>query len=121
MSGLDAVGLIRKYIAVWNEPEAEARALAAVELWAPDGTVVNSRFEYRGHARVIEAVHRSYEHFVARGFRYRARPESAAHHQGVCVLWQMLDPEGTVDSCGTNFLLLNTAGEIRLDYQFVAA
>ena len=121
MSDLDAARLVGRYIAAWNEPQADRRALAAAELWAPDGTVVNSRFEYRGHARIIEAINRSYERFISAGFRYRARPESAAHHQGICVLWQMLDPQGTVDSIGTNFLLLNTAEEIELDYQFVEA
>jgi hypothetical protein len=28
----------KRYIAVWNEPDAEARRQAVAELWAEDGT-----------------------------------------------------------------------------------
>lgn len=121
MNDPDAVRLVERYIAAWNEPQPEPRAVAARALWAPDGAVINSRFEYRGHDRVVEAITRSYERFVAAGYRYRARPETTAHHRGVCVLWQMLDPQGAVDSFGANFLLLNQEARIRLDYQFVEA
>lgn len=119
MSGFNVARLVDGYIAAWNEPDAARREAAARELWAPDGAVINARFEYRGHDRVAEALSRSYERFIAAGYRYRARPEITAHHDGVCVLWQMLDPRGTVDSSGANFLLLTQEGRINLDYQFV--
>lgn len=121
MSDIDADGLVEQYIAAWNEPQPERRAVAAVQLWAPDGAVINSRFEYRGHARVIEAITRSYERFISAGYRYRAREQTSNHHCGVCILWQMLDPQGAADSFGANFLLLNQQGQIQLDYQFVEA
>lgn len=121
MSDLDATGLVERYMAAWNEPQPERRAVSAVELWAPDGAVINSRFEYRGHARVIQAITRSYERFISLGYRYRARDETSHHHDGLCILWQMLDPQGSVDSFGANFLLLNQQRQIQLDYQFVEA
>lgn len=115
----DLRGLIARYIDAWNEPDPARRADAAQELWAVDGAVINARQEYRGREAVIQAIARSYERFIASGFLYRTREGTSGHHDGLCVLWEMLDPEGSVDSLGANFLLLDQERRIRLDYQFV--
>ena len=54
--------------------------------------VINSLFEYRGHARVIEAITRSYQRFISVGYRHRARDETTCHHHGLCILWQCSTP-----------------------------
>jgi hypothetical protein len=115
----DLTSLLERYIGAWNEPDPGRRTDAARELWAADGAVINAGHEYRGHEAVVQAVARSYERFVAQGYRYRAREGTSAHHDGVCVLWEMLDPHGAIDSRGANFLLLAQDRRIRLDYQFV--
>jgi hypothetical protein len=81
--------------------------------------VINARQEYRGHEAVAQAIERSYQRFVARGYRYRTREGTSSHHDGVCVLWEMRDQQGSVDSLGANFLLLDPHHRIQRDYQFV--
>jgi hypothetical protein len=61
MTDFDLDDLAERYMATWNEPDSERRCEAVVELWAPDGAVVNARLEYRGLDAVYEAVTRSYE------------------------------------------------------------
>ena len=119
MSDFDHSALIERYIAAWNEPEPGRRGTAALQLWAPDGALVNARQEYRGHEAVQQAISRSYARFIAHGYRYRARSGSSNHHDGICVLWEMLDPSGGLTSSGVNFLLLDSERRIQLDYQFV--
>ena len=119
MSAFGLSELIDRYIAAWNEPERGRRDSEARQLWAPDGAVINSREEYRGHEALQQAISRSYERFIAQGYRYRARPGSSSHHDAVCVLWEMLDPSAAATSFGANFLLLDSERRIRLDYQFV--
>jgi SnoaL-like domain len=119
MTNNDLARLLERYIGAWNDPDPARRAAAARKLWAPDGALINARQEYRGHEAVIRAIARSYERFVSDGYRYRAREGTTSHHDGVCLLWEMLDPEGSVDSAGANFLLFDRDRRIRLDYQFV--
>jgi hypothetical protein len=119
MSEDDLRGLLERYIGAWNDRDPARRAGAVRELWAADGAVINARREHRGHDAVIQAIAGSYERFIADGYRYRTREGTSSHHDGVCVLWEMLDPDGSVDSLGANFLLLDQERRIRLDYQFV--
>ncbi len=40
MTAIDAGDLVRRYVAVWHEPDAELRRKAVHELWAEDGAQV---------------------------------------------------------------------------------
>lgn len=111
--------LLTEYNQAWNEPDPAARRGAVERLWAPDGTVVNREHSYRGPDGVFEALTRAHDDFVARGYRFRPLG-TAAHHDGVSFRWAM-DPAdgGAPEAVGTNFLLLDLEGRIRVDHQFV--
>ena len=40
MTAIDPGDLVRRYVAVWQEPDAELRRKAVRELWAEDGAQV---------------------------------------------------------------------------------
>ena len=113
--GVDA--FVERYVAVWNEPDAEARRAAVEALWTPDGAMVNRLRRYAGQVAVVEGITRSYDAFVGRGFRFEAESYSA-HHEAVLFSWLMRDPGGEVDSRGVNFIQLAPDGRIVVDHQF---
>jgi hypothetical protein len=120
MTDWDLDDFAKRYMATWNEPDSERRREAVVELWAPDGAVVNARREYRGLNAVHEAVSRSYEGFISRGYLYRPLRRAMTHHHAVRFDWEMVTSAGDEPvSIGVNFLLLDDERRISLDYQFV--
>jgi hypothetical protein len=112
---------IDSYVATWNEVDAATRRKRVEDVWSVGASLYNRAFEYHGHDGVEQAVTRSYELFVARGFRFRARREPATHHSAIRFSWEMITADGQVDSLGTQFLLLDEDGRVQLDYQFIDA
>jgi len=118
MTDLD--GFITRYVAIWNEPNPDARHEWIAATWGERASLFNRVNEYHGHAGIEEAVKRSYELFVARGFVFRARAQPVSHHGAIRFTWEMITTaDGEVDSIGTQFMVLGEDGRIRLDYQFI--
>lgn len=133
-----ATELVERYVAVWNEENADARRAAIRELWAQDGThilqppqeildtaagigFINPVLEARGHFALDARITRAYNEFVATGqFRFRVRADAIQLGEVVKFGWEMVpaaagDPVGA----GLEFLILDAEGLIRADYQFI--
>jgi hypothetical protein len=110
---------ITRYVATWNESDADIRRAHIEGLWSEQASLFNRVSEYHGPAGIDEAVKRSYDLFVARGFRFRPRGDPASHHNAVRFSWEMVTADDEIDSVGTQFLILDDNGRIRLDYQFI--
>ena len=131
-----------RYVAVWNEPDPDARRKQIEALWAPDGGQVllhppgevrdaaeRLRFavpplEVRGHDALEARVGRAYEMFVGPGeFVFRA-PDAAAALLGdhvVAVRWEMVPAAGGPPAgAGLDVLDLDGDGRIRTDHQYIA-
>ncbi len=117
MTDLD--DFITQYVAAWNEPDPDARRNWIAGTWSAQAGLFNARNEYHGHAGIEDAVRRSYELFVAHGFLFRPRQKPISHHGAIQFTWEMITPDGEVDSIGTQFLILDDDERIRLDYQFI--
>jgi hypothetical protein len=137
---MDTSELVRRYVALWTEPDPAARRAAIAELFAPDGVHVlqppaelrsvaaglgfpAAALEARGHAGLAERVTRSYAEFVAPG-RYTFRPRGDADRvrDVVKFRWEMVSvADGSPAGVGLEFLLLAPDGRIRADYQFIEA
>jgi hypothetical protein len=130
--------LVERYVAVWNEPDAEARRAAIEHLWADDGAhilqppqeirdtaasigFVSPTLEARGHAELEIRVTRAHEEFVAPGeYVFRGRGDAVQLGDAVRFGWEMV-PVGQQQpaAVGMEFLVLDARGRIRLDYQFI--
>lgn len=135
----DAQELAERYVAVWNEPDAETRRKAIQELWTEDGLHlleppeeivkraeeigVTATLEARGHEELVRRVTRAYDEFVAPGqFVFRPHGEAAALQDMVKLRWEMVPAGGgEVLAVGIDLLLLAPDGRIRTDYQFIEA
>jgi hypothetical protein len=123
---------------MWNEEDPDARSAAVRELWAQDGAhvlqppqemlgeaarigFINPILEARGHHALEARVTRAYEEFVAAGeFRFRPRDDAMQIGDVIKFGWEMVPAAGgDVAATGLEFLLLDTQGRIRCDYQFI--
>jgi hypothetical protein len=108
-----------RYIAVWNEADADLRRKSITELWTEDGIQFTPEGEYRGHQVLLKRISTNYETFVkAQGLLFRVS-NVEEHHDAVKLRWEMLPAQGgEVAGSGVLFLLLSDDGCVRLDYQF---
>ncbi|MGW2474553.1 hypothetical protein [Streptomyces sp. NPDC001665] len=138
MTGIDVHELTDRYVAVWNEPDAERRRAAVRELWSADAVHVlrppqeireaaeglgfdRLLLEARGHDALDFRVTRAYEEFVAPGtFVFRSRGDADRLHDVVKFTWQMA-PRGGGEAAGVGLevLVLGPDGRIVNDYQFI--
>lgn len=134
---LNATELADRYVALWNEPDADARRTTVGDLWVEGGGHVlhppaevlkaaevlglGASFECRGHDALAERVRIAYEEFVGSGnFTFRRRDDVARLRDMVKFTWEMVGTgDGAVVAVGTEVLLLDGAGRIQEDYQFI--
>ena len=117
-TGLDATAVAARYLAVWNDPDADARRAAVTTLWVPDGTEFVHEVQYRGHAELEARVTRAHEAFVATGkYTVAGAGDVTRHGDIVTFTAQLVTPAGEVDWASRVFLLLDADGRIREDYQ----
>ncbi|MDP9844446.1 hypothetical protein [Streptosporangium lutulentum] len=134
---IDIKELVDRYVAVWNEPDAELRRKAVAALWTEDGVQIlqppreireaaialglTSILEARGHEALDVRVTRSYEKFVAPGeFVFRPRDNADRLADVVKFNWEMVPTGGGEPAgVGLEILVLDEGGRIRTDYQFI--
>ncbi len=118
---MDTSTLVQRYVAIWNEPDENARRSRVAELWAQDGAHYASTVEARGHAAIAERIARTFDRFVKPGeFRFRALDTVDAHHNSLKFNWAMYPVAGGMaQMVGFDFFLLDENGLIRADYQFI--
>ncbi|MEV1007879.1 hypothetical protein [Streptomyces sp. NPDC049881] len=138
MADIDIHDLTDRYVAVWNEPDAERRRAAVRELWSADAVHVlqppqeirqaaeglgfdRLRLEARGHRALEFRVTRAYEEFVAPGtFVFRSRGNADRLHDVVKFTWEMAPRDGgEAAGVGLEILVLGPDGRIVSDYQFI--
>jgi len=138
MTDKDARELVRRYVAVWIEPDAELRRKAIHDLWAEDGAHIlqppqeirraaaglgfpSVTLEARGHDGIEVRVTRSYQDFVAPGeFTFRARDNADRLGDIVKFNWEMVPVGGgAAAAVGLEILVLGEDNRIKTDYQFI--
>jgi hypothetical protein len=110
-----------RYVALWNEPDAARRRATIESLWAPAGANYTASKAAVGYDELDARVTSAYAAYVGTGeYTFRAHTPALAHHDAVKVEWEMVDvATGTVASIGLEFLVLDAAGRIVSDHQFL--
>ena len=110
-----------RYVAVWNEPDPQARRLRIAELWADDGCHFAPSHDVRGYDALEARVAGAYEEFVERrGFVFRLAGPVDAHHGVMRLKWEMVPPAGGPPAAaGSDVFLFGPDGRVSVDYQFV--
>lgn len=132
--------LAEKYLAVWNEPDADERRRTITELWAEDGRhILQPPQEMRamaaqpgiamtailmaqGHAEIEARAAGVHDHWVgSEGFTFRGRDDADRLGDVVKLHWEAVAADGTVFAVGLSFLVLTACGRIERDYTFLVA
>jgi hypothetical protein len=110
-----------RYVALWNEPDAEIRRRTIEELWAPDGANYTQSMHAVGYDALDVRVTSAYEDYVGSGkYVFRSHLPAVGHHGAVKVTWEMVSvPEEEIASIGIEFLVLDDQGRIASDHQFI--
>src|SRR4051794_38483908 len=140
ISSRSAAELAEKYVALWNEADADRRPGLIAELWTEDGRHVlqppqeireiaarpglgmTAILEARGYEEIEARAAGAYEHWVAsEGLSFRGRDDAERLADVVKLHWEAVAKDGTVLAVGLSFLVLAADGRIERDYTFVIA
>ncbi|MFF0861190.1 nuclear transport factor 2 family protein [Nonomuraea sp. NPDC003560] len=83
--------LVERYIAAWNETDADARAKAVAELWTEDATYTDPMADVAGHAGIAAVIEGAQGMFP--GLVFTPGEVFDAHHHIVRFTWH-LGPAG---------------------------
>ena len=140
ISSRSAAELAEKYLALWNEPDADRRRRMIAELWTEDGRhilqppqeireiaarpglAMTAILEARGYEEIEARAASAYEHWVgSEGLSFRGRDDAERLGDVVKFHWEAVAKDGEVFAVGLNFLVLAADGRIERDYTFVVA
>jgi hypothetical protein len=140
ISSRSAAELAERYIALWNEPDADVRRRMIAELWTEDGRHVlqppqeiraiaaqpglglTAILEARGYEQIEARAASAYEHWVgSEGLSFRGRDDADRLGDVVKFHWEAVGRDGEVFAVGLNFLVIAADGRIERDYTFVVA
>lgn len=130
--------LADRYMALWNEPDADRRRRMIAELWTEDGSQIlqppqemreiaasaglglAAALEARGHAELEARVATSYEHWVgSEGLSFRGRDDAERLGDVVKFHWEAVADDGSTAAAGLNVLVLAADGRVQRNYTFV--
>jgi hypothetical protein len=132
--------LADRYVALWNEPDADRRRRTIAELWTRDGRHfvqppqeirriaaqpgigLTAILEARGHHEIEARVASAYEHWVgSEGLSFRRRDDAEQLGDVLKFHWEARDAGGELFGGGLHLLVLAADGRIERDYTFVGA
>ena len=130
--------LADRYVALWNEADADRRRAAIADLWTEEGAHIlqppqemrelaagpgiglTATLEARGHSALETRATAVYEAFSSAGdFRFQRRDDVERLADVVKFTWEMVSRAGNVAGVGLEFLILAPDGRIARDYQFI--
>ena len=140
ISSRSAAELAEKYVALWNEPDADRRRRMIAELWAEDGRhilqppqeirgiaaqpgiAMTAILKAQGYEEIEARAASAYEHWVgSEGLSFRGRDDADRLDDVVKLHWEAVAKDGKVFAVGLSFLVLAADGRIERDYTFIVA
>ena len=115
----EANELVDRYVAVWNEPNADVRCSRIAELWAPDCAYINEPTVWTGHSAIEAEIARVCNELAAKDLAFSSANHSQAHHKVVSLGWHTrANDSEEVKAVGSDLLILDKGGRIRFDYRY---
>jgi phage pi2 protein 07 len=101
----DATELAERYIAIWNETDADRRRKMIAECWTEDAVYVDPMMKAEGYAEIDGLVAAVHDRFP--GFRFSLVKPADRYGDNLRFSWQ-LGPQHQPDMImGTDFALLD--------------
>ncbi|MEU2350808.1 nuclear transport factor 2 family protein [Modestobacter sp. NPDC049651] len=107
----DYAQVAARYIAAWNETDAEARRRCVAELWTADGRYVDPLADAAGPEAIAGTIGAVQQQFP--GFVFRLAGPVEGHHDQLRFRWE-LGPQGEeAPVAGSDVAALDPAGRLR--------
>ncbi|WP_327580754.1 nuclear transport factor 2 family protein [Nonomuraea sp. NBC_00507] len=103
--------LVDRYIAAWNETDADARTKAVAELWTEDATYTDPLADMAGHAGIAAVIEGAQGMFP--GLVFSAGHVFEAHHNIARFTWHLGPAGGEPVAVGFDVVELAADGRIR--------
>jgi SnoaL-like protein len=107
----DLNDLTIRYIAAWNEPDADSRARAVAALWTEDGSYTDPLAAVEGHQGIMTVITKARQMFPGHVFTLSGNVD--AHHNVVRFGWA-LAPAGAAEPAVIGFDVAVAAPDGRL-------
>lgn len=102
-------GTVARYIAAWNETDADKRRGLIAETWMEDGSYLDSHRDSTGHAALDTMIADVQQKFP--GYRFRLVSSIEAHHDRVRFSWAAGGTDGApLYFGGTDFAIVAKDG-----------
>ena len=110
--------IVERYLAAWNETDAERRRGLVDALWAEDGSYTDPLADAWGRPEIDGLIGAVQQQFP--GFVFTLGGPVDAHHEQARFTWH-LGPEGAAEPvvAGFDVAVLNGGGQIRSVYGFL--
>ncbi|WP_431901734.1 nuclear transport factor 2 family protein [Nonomuraea sp. bgisy101] len=103
--------IVERYLAAWNETDAEARAKAVAEVWTEDATYTDPLADVAGHDGIAAVIAGAQEMFP--GLVFTPGELHDAHHDLVRFTWHLGPAGGEALAVGFDVVKLAEDGRIR--------
>lgn len=111
-------GAVDRYLAVWNEPDADARRRDVAELWTEDGIYTDPLAAVEGHEAIEALISGVREQFPGHEFKLIGNVD--AHHDVVRFGWELVpDGGGEAVVVGFDVAVMTKYGRLRNVYGFL--
>ncbi len=116
--GTKTEGVPERYVAAWNEPDAEARCRAVAGLWTEDGAYTDPLAAVQGHEAIAAVIEGARGMFPGHVFECVGKVD--AHHDVVRFGWELV-PQGGGESVviGFDVAVVADDGRLRTVYGFL--
>ena len=112
--------VIRRYVAVWREPDPAARRAAVASLWAPDGVEFIDGKQFRGLDELDARVTGAYDAFIGNGkYTLTGAHDPSAHGDIATFTVHLTEVSGEAAWIARVFLLIGPDGRVQEDYHVV--
>jgi SnoaL-like domain len=96
--------LIDRYIAMWNETDANQRQALIAQTWTDDARYVDLVLQAEGQAGIDAMICGVHERFP--GHRFRRTGDPDAHHDRVRFTWELAADSGPAVVKGVDFAVV---------------
>jgi SnoaL-like domain len=91
-ASMDVDALVDRYIAAWNEPDADARRSAVADVWVEDGRYVDPLADVTGHTAISDLIGAVQAQAPGHVFQLLDSPDG--HHDFVRFGWALVPESG---------------------------
>ena len=107
----DFATLAERYIAAWNETDAQARRRAVERLYTDDARYVDPMVEAAGHDQIAATIGAVQEQFPS--FVFRLAGPVDGHHEQARFTWELGPQDGPAPIAGFDVAVTDGDGRLR--------